>query len=467
MKNSLASPALGKNKVLAFLKSLLFFPPVLAGIWIFLALKENQLPPEKRVPLEKRIPVRVLEVHPSTLKPRVLAYGVVKPHKVWEALAEVSGKILKKNPLLKKGAFLKKGELLFEIDPTDYHLEQARLQAELHKTQAQLQEWEIRKSNTEASLKIEQKRLEMAQKELERQKELGRHQTVSTSQVDQQEQATLAQMQSFQTLQNVLNLLPAEYALLQAQQEVVRVQLQIAAENIKRTTLILPFDGIISDVFIENHQFAQAGRVLAVADSIDIAEITAQVPLEKMRTLVEPHPEFTFENNNNFEKFSALLGIVAKVRFRSGSLVLEWNARVVRFNDAIEAKTRSLGVVVAVDEPYSQARPGIRPPLFKNLFVEVELQGKARPIQALIPRSAIHEKEQIYVVNLQSRLEKRSVSPLFAQSNFFALDQEIMKPGEFVIVSDLLPALPGLLLEPIRDQALEDALKASAEGNIK
>jgi len=96
-----------------------------------------------------------------------------------------------------------------------------------------------------------------------------------------------------------------------------------------------------------------------------------------------------------------------------------------------------------VDNSYRQAIPGVRPPLIKNMFVEVELRGKPHPDRLIIPRSAIHNK-QVYIVNQESRLEKRALDIDFFQSNFVAVKNGLKK-GDAVIVSDLIPAIEGML----------------------
>ena len=118
---------------------------------------------------------------------------------------------------------------------------------------------------------------------------------------------------------------------------------------------------------------------------------------------------------------------------------------------------------MAVDEPYRQAIPGIRPPLIKNMFVEVELRGKPRPAGLIIPRAFVHN-EHVFVVNQESRLEKRAVETDFFQTNFVAIKNGLNK-GELVVVSDLMPAIEGMLLKPVVDTMIMKTLLNEAQGN--
>jgi multidrug efflux pump subunit AcrA (membrane-fusion protein) len=98
----------------------------------------------------------------------------------------------------------------------------------------------------------------------------------------------------------------------------------------------------------------------------------------------------------------------------------------------------------------------------RNLFVEVEIRGRAIRQQVVIPLAALHEGN-VYVVNDADRLELRAVTLRFEQGNFASVAQGV-KPGERVVVSDLVPAVRGMLLEPITDEAAARGLIAAATG---
>jgi hypothetical protein len=126
----------------------------------------------------------------------------------------------------------------------------------------------------------------------------------------------------------------------------------------------------------------------------------------------------------------------------------------------LDAQTRTMGVIVAVDEPYAQARLGERPALVKGTFCEVELRGRPRP-GLVIPRAALHD-DRVYVVNAEGRLESRLVELEYLQQDF-AVVAEGLADGEVVVLSDLQPAIDGMLLDPRPD----DAAKAALEQEIR
>jgi len=440
-------------------KKLLIFPAIAIGISIFVFLVKTKDSPQVIPYSEPVQSVRVIKVPIVNVIPRALAYGNVQPGSIWNAVAEVSGKIVKKHPKLKQGSLLKKGDLLLKIDPTDYELAIAQSKANLQSIDAQLNELEIKLQNTRLSLKIEKQVLSVAEKELKRQRKLLKRKLVSPDAVDKQKRTLLAQTQQVQSLKNTINLIPAERKVLKAQLAVAKTQLESAKLNLKRTTIRLPFNARIAQVNVETNQFTQTGQVLVVADSIDIAEISAQIAMPKVRHLLQG-----VSSPIKMSSLPKVFRLSAIVRLHDGDFKVEWKGRFVRISEELNSKTRTVGIVVAVDNSYRKAVPGVRPPLIKNMFVEVELRGKAHRNRLIIPRSALHDNKYVYIVNQKSRLEKRIIKIDFIQSNFIAVKKGLKK-GEQVVISDLIPAIEGMLLKPVLDSQITKSLLREAKGN--
>ncbi|HAI69659.1 MAG TPA: efflux transporter periplasmic adaptor subunit, partial [Gammaproteobacteria bacterium] len=64
--------------------------------------------------------------------------------------------------------------------------------------------------------------------------------------------------------------------------------------------------------------------------------------------------------------------------------------------------------------------------------------------------------------------EKRPVEIVFFQTDFVVIKNGLKK-GEQLIVSDLIPAIEGMLLKPVNDLAMLETLlnAAQGKGNIK
>ena len=443
-------------------RALLFVVPVVLGAAVVGYAVTNREGPQRVTPEERAIPVRVVPAPAVDVVPRALGYGNVTPGRVWEAVGEVSGTVVYRHPELEKGAILPAGTELLRIDATDYRLAVAQSEANIRSTEAQLAVLDVRALNTERSLAIEERSLGLGRKELERKRQLVRNGTVSQATVDQEERAVLAGEQTLQNLRNAMNLLPAERAVLEATRDQLKARLETARRDLRRTTIVAPFHCRIAEVNVEEAQFATQGKVLVVADSLDVAEVTAQVPIGHLLTLFPPDLELPLEVDAVMQRLREEAGLDAVVRLRTGRGDTEWPARFSRISDTVDRRTRTVGVIVAVDDPYRQAGSGQRPPLVKNMYVEVEVRGRPLPGAVVIPRGALHDSG-VRIVAPDGRLRIREVEVDFAQTNFVVVDSGL-EAGEQVVISDLPFAVEGMLVAPVADEEALAALVAEAVG---
>lgn len=443
-------------------KQLLIIPPILIGAAAMVFAIQGKEAPVKKPIAEVANKVRVIEVPAAALVPRALGFGTVQPDKVWEAVAQVSGKIIEIHPQLKKGALLPSGAILLKIDPTDYELTVERIKADIRAAEARIAEARAREKNSRASMSIENQSLKIAERELARKRNLAKRGVGSQAAADQEERSLLSMRQSVQGMQNSLNLIPTEIRRLSAEIAALRTQLANAELDLTRTIVTNPFDSRIASVGVELTQFASKGQVMASADSIAVAEVTAQVAIDKMVQLIAGRDLSAVNINNVTENLTNVLGLTPIVRLRTGDFATEWEGEVVRVSDSIDPQTRTIGVIVAVKNPYRLSTGNSRPPLSKNMYVEVELRGRPRAQEVIVPRAALHDG-RVFVVTQDNRLEIRPLTTLFRQGRLVVVKSGL-KAGERIVVSDLIPAINGMLLDPITDVEAGKALIAEAGG---
>ncbi len=443
------------------LKRVTLIIPIIIAVIIVSSLVRARKGPERLELRETARAVRVIKTRTADVIPRAIGYGYVVPGRAWQAVAEVSGKVTETSPHFKKGSLCRKGTMLIRIDPTKYRLTIAQMEASIQSIRAQLAELDAQAQNYRTSLEIEQKSLALNKKELDRRKKLFTKDTISASQYDQQRLSYYAQLTKVQTLKNSLNLIPANRKSLKANLALNEVRLKDAKLDLEYTTIKVPFDCRITDVKVEMSQFVQKGQVIAFADGTKTSEIAAQVPMDKMRNVISAakHPDSIPADNVGLRE---VLAITASVRLKTGDLSAEWDAQLSRIDATIDPQTRTLGIIVVVEEPYKKMIVGVRPPLVRNMFCEVELRGRSIPGKIVIPRSALHDGH-VYVMNSENRLARKKVGLDFPQTNFYVLKNGL-NPDEWLIVSDLIPAIEGMLLEPHEDKSLGDMLAAEAVG---
>jgi multidrug efflux pump subunit AcrA (membrane-fusion protein) len=123
----------------------------------------------------------------------------------------------------------------------------------------------------------------------------------------------------------------------------------------------------------------------------------------------------------------------------------------------VDPTTRTFNVVVAVENPWLSLRPNddaasSQPPLLVGMFAQVEIEGLRPEPFARIPRKAVREGQQIWVLDDQQTLRIYPIRLLYEsdQTAYIALQG---LPGRFqLITSDLQVPIAGMRLrtqEPI------------------
>ena len=429
-------------------RALWVLPPVALGIAAIVFMASGKQPPTRIDRGEISHAVRIVEVQAVDLVPQAEGYGEVQPARIWAAVAQVAGRVIETHPRLDNGEIVAAGTPLFRIDPVDYELKVAQARAELA-------ELTVREENTRASLAIDRRNLSLAQREQDRIGELSKKGTASKSDVDNAERTMLSARTAVQNTENTLSLLPTQQRLLEA-------KLAQAERDLANTMVSAPFNLRIADLAVEKDQYVGIGQTLFRGDSVDRVEVVAQVAMSALRNL------FTGRNGpvpaiaEMDAKLPDFTGFRPLIRMDMGSQTAEWEAEFLRFSDQVDPHTRTIGVVIGVDGPLQKAIPGQRPPLSKGMFVQVVINGHTQPDRIVVPRSAIREG-QVYVVGDDQRLQARPVDVLFSQGPLSVIAAGV-QAGERLVVSDLVPAVPGMLLDAVPDEAMQAQMLTAARG---
>jgi multidrug efflux pump subunit AcrA (membrane-fusion protein) len=246
---------------------------------------------------------------------------------------------------------------------------------------------------------------------------------------------------------------------------VSQASLEIARLNLERTIIIAPFDARVAESDVEISQYVGTGTVMGMLDGIDAAEIDVQIPPRQMAGFMR----LSFAGRippagGQASRLPSEFGLRAFVRVGFADTGLGWEAEVTRISDTVDPETRSIGVIVSVPNPYDRVRPGVRPPLIKGMFASVELRGPAIDDVVLLPRAAVRDGK-VLIAGPDDRLMMAEVTVTYTYGDFAVLDggpDGALEPGTRVVVSDLSPAIEGMLLAPIPDEQVAKRLRAVA-----
>lgn len=438
---------------LLFQKPLIFFVVVAVAVLVVVMMVRNKAPVEHQSTELAPKQVGVIEVVSQKIHPMTTAYGSVEHSVALQNRAEVSGKISYMHPDLKQGGSIAAGLLVLRIDPEDVEVSLKQSEADLQSNLSSLQQLDEEEKTTRRSLRLAQDSLNVGRKELQRIQDMWDKRLIARSVLDSEKQSLLQLQQSVSDLQGQLNTYVSRRTSAQAQIERASQQVRSQQTSLGRTELYMPFDARIGSVPVDKGEYVSVGTALFEALATDRVEITAQLPIQQMAKLVSGASLSTAKMGEVLQQ----LGLKAKVSLVGGQKQAVWQAEVVRFSEVIDPVRRTLGIVVAVDNPYDKIIPGKRPPLIKGMYTAVDLYAPA--IDALvIPRKAIHEG-RVYLVGVEQKLEIRAVEVLFTQGDF-ALISKGLSVGDKVIVNDLIPVIKGMPLAPVTDQQYQDELKA-------
>ncbi|MFP7570420.1 efflux RND transporter periplasmic adaptor subunit [Marivita sp. S2033] len=426
------------------LAPLLAVPPVALGIAVAVWMISTAPGPSQVDGERPALPVRVVAVTPEEIRPTVTAWGNLRAADRWVAVAEVQGEVIWRHPDLEPGRLITAGTEVLRIDPADYELALAQAEADLAALEAERTQLSAEESNTSRILDLERDRLALAEADLTRTRSLAEQGTVPQSRADESERATLLARRTVAELENTLSLVPSREARLSAQTARSAAARDSAQRSLSRTTMTIPFDVRVTEVTAELYQTVSPGQVVIRGDGIATAEVVAHLPLDAFRRLIA-----------NLPSDKPLTEVMRDIPATALDVVLsplsdptqEWPARVSRIEGALDARARTVPVVVTVDEPYAGADPPRRLPLVPNMQVQLTLSGAPLSQGIAIPESAYHSG-MVRIVDGDNKLALRPVTAAFRQNERVILTDGLAA-GDRVLLDDVSPAIPGLLLNPI------------------
>jgi len=430
----------------------------IAGLIVAIIIVKSQPAMKHQFAEKTNTAVKVISAKRYDVPPQVSGFGEVTPDILLEGKSEISGKVVYVHPQLKPGAILPKDTVVLKIEENDYQLALKKALADLSVSQANLVELEINLKDAKADLVLAKQRLSLSEKELKRSQDLIKRGSISQSKFDSQQSNTLQLKREVQTLKSQLATLPSQRDVLQAKEVIAQSNVKTQERNIERTVIRLPFTARISEESVENNQFIAQGTVLFKAQNINRVLINAQFPFEQFRKVSRGFPadinvSDIIQMSSNTESIFTRLDLNATIKL-SGHNGVVWDGKVERFLSNLDPSSRTLGIIVSVDNPYEDINPGVKPPLLAGMFTEVILKGAPRTY-VVIPRDALHEKE-LYVVDQNMALMRKTIVAE-VQGAMLLVEQGIDE-GEKIITSDVFPAVNGMPLTEVLDTDREQQI---------
>ena len=392
-----AGSAFGRLGPVARIGLILGFGVTVFALLMILRPKPEPQEPPRRTPLVVTTPATVRSGNLT-----IEGNGTVRPKSEISLSPQVAGRVSWVSPSFASGGRFEKGDVLLRIEFADYENAMRAAEAEVAQREVEVLTWEEQR--------------ELAIEEYER----FRAREGITTPMDSADVGGLV----FRDPQ----LRAAEASLLRARAGLADAQLALT-----RTRITAPFDGVVRTKNADVGQYVAPGQVLATLYDTDEVEIV--VPLTDSEAAL-------VTGLWSADARDATSRIPATVRASFGGMDYTWPGYVDRAEAALNAETRTVDVVVRVQEPFEDDGSG-RPPLLLGTYATIEIQGREVEQFTVLPRSALQDGDRVYVVEQDTILSIRPVRLLQEiQGEVFVSGE--MRPGEPVVVSPMAIVTDGM-----------------------
>lgn len=233
----------------------------------------------------------------------------------------------------------------------------------------------------------------------------------------------------------------AASALVEAAEESARLQEEAAhlyvvdLQNEKQQARITaPFDGWVMEEKIEKGMYVQPGMPLAQLFAENCVDIRIALSDNQLELLDLP----TANTDDQDQASKADISLIdTDKRFH-------WLGIVAGAEGQVDPLSRRTIVHVRINNPYAPdpSQEG-RPELRLGMLTEVELTSRLMPALYDVPRAAIHNGSQLWIVNSKDRLERRSVEILYKGRDSIYVTRGI-GDGDRIVTTQLNNAAEGL-----------------------
>ncbi len=363
---------------------------VVSGVALATALYLFRPKPEEKVAAATVPPVAdVVYATPGRHTLLVPSQGTVHARHEIELVARVGGVIQSVNDAFVAGGFFKDGDALVQIEPADYRYQLTRAESQL--------------ANAKSALAQEQGRSKQAKREW---RDLGSESA------------------------NALFLRKPQLQAAEAAVDAARADRDQAKLNLARTQVKAPFAGRVVEAFTDLGQYVTPGTKLATVHSTGVAEVRLPLTDHQLYLLNLPLGK-SIEN-----------GPSVRLRAQVAGQQREWRGQLVRTEASVDPNSRFVYAVAQVQHPYEGDAP-----LINGLFVEADIAGKTFDDISRLPRQALHEGNQLLVLDAENKLHYRKVQ-LLQTAGDEAWVRGDLTTGERVIVSSLGYSREGMVLTP-------------------
>jgi len=396
-------------------KALKFALPILAiivGITVSILLFLSRPAAEHKALNIKAPLVTVTRVEAESKSIPVYTRGTVTPGTEIQLMSEVSGQVLELSPNFANGGFFRKGDVLIKIDPIEYEVNIKRAQA-------------------------------------------GKAQAYQAMLQAEAEKKARSRVKGSST--NALANYEIQYQQAKAHYEAAVAELDAVKMQRDRTTIRAPFDGRVRLAVLNVGQYVRPGLQMGIIYAVDVAEV--RLPLsDRQLGLVQVPQGFRMDSAN--QPFPE---VTLTEQFAGRTYT--WQGKVVRAEGGVDERNRLLYVIARVESPYDPDpnQPG-RPELVAGSFVEASIAGRKFDRIYEVPRKALRNSSQLWIVDGDDKLREREVAIIYKGKDFIYVSSGL-EDGDRVVLSQMDIAVDGMTVRTKQTEDYEFEAEPQTEDN--
>jgi RND family efflux transporter MFP subunit len=352
--------------------------------------------------------VQTILLIPQTRSVTVSASGSVIPSRKVVIKPQVTGQVIWQGESIALGGHVKAGDELIRIDPKDYELALAEVQANFE------------------------------QARFEREVESGRQVIAKREWTELQSDLDMEEVNKSLVLREP-HLRRAE-----ALMEKAKNDIEIAKVQLSRTVITAPFNAMVITESVEVGQLLSPGSQICELVGTDEFWVQVTIPYSDLKWVQFP------EEGRPGAETQVILDM-------GGGDSVAWAGRVVCLLSDLDPLFRMARLIVSVTDPLDLlGGSSSKFPLLLGSFVKAEIDAGQLEDTLTIPRAALREGNEIWVVGDDHLLKILPATILWRETETVLISNNLEK-GDQLVVSDLRVALPGMEVDP-------QPATASAEG---
>ncbi len=336
--------------------------------------------------------VDVFKVAPISFQEILSGFGTVRADREVTLAAQVSGEIIEVHPQLEvghpvvtgqlvttpgKSSKQQEGDQLLKIDPRDYDQRVEQAANRIAELQTEIEQLKVQKANVDRQLVQGKLVLNTLSEEYDRLQEAVDRGVGTPSERNK----ALLEVQRYGDtliqLESQSDSIPHQIAAAEQRKQTSESEKQRAENDLQRANVVPPFDGVLSEVFVEQGQYVQAGEPLVRLTDLSVVEIPVALSFDDFLQLQQEmeaghRPAVALAENESAET--------------------SWHGYVVRTSPEADTQSRTVQVFVEVSNSADQ------PPILPGAFVHARIDGRSYKDAILIPRECVVEGS-VYIVD--------------------------------------------------------------------